>query len=195
MSTPPTISQVASFVKRAWNPMAALQAVSLGGLGMCLTLSIVPFKHLTLRDYAFPLAVAVYVYWRNGILNQQELGTDDGAQEDDVENRKCPRLGGRSGGCVVGWLGGRQLFLSCFIGRLKEGTHMTKLTPPFPLAAAKSSMSMVPPPLPFLPALKPAPSGTSSLCSRQRASTVVPTFPVSSPPLRTLSVGVALSSP
>ncbi|GMH74837.1 hypothetical protein TrRE_jg9407 [Triparma retinervis] len=30
MSTPPTISQVASFVKRAWNPMAALQAVSLG---------------------------------------------------------------------------------------------------------------------------------------------------------------------
>jgi len=56
-----------------------------------------------LKDYLFPSAVAVYVYWRNGVLNQQELGADEGRGEvDEIENRRCPRLGGRSG---EGWMG------------------------------------------------------------------------------------------
>ena len=71
-------SPLVQFLRRAWNPLAFAQAVTLGILGMVLTLSIVSFDSLTLRDYLFPFAVAGYVYWRNGILNQQELDTEDG---------------------------------------------------------------------------------------------------------------------
>ena len=83
-----------SFVKRLWNPYAFLQSLVLSLIAVSLTLSLKSLSSFEQSDIILPVAVFMYVYWRNGVLNQTLHDVDSNAQENF--DRTVPRLGVRS---------------------------------------------------------------------------------------------------